>query len=82
MGMVMGSGWRVLMFTPLKKSFTFLDLLLDVIRCGIEVTLLGATGHGAKVLTSLACVDRPGADVAELGAKIYHVELGFGYGNG
>jgi hypothetical protein len=40
---------------------------------------LGAIDYGVEVFASLACADRPGADVAELGAKIYGVELSCGY---
>lgn len=64
-------------WTP-QKTIHVLDYLLGTIIYGTEVTLLAAIGHGAEVLASLACVDRPGADVAELGAKIYGAELGCG----
>lgn len=53
-----------------------MDLLLGAIIRGAEVTPLGATGHGVEVLTLLACVGQPDADMAELGAIDLGAELG------
>jgi hypothetical protein len=62
-------------FSLLEEVFPFLDPLLSALCRGAEVTRLGATSHGAKVLAPLSCVNRPGGDVAELGAIIHDAEL-------